>query len=346
MSFQNCKIAGVNVDPTAYHAEREKISRGRPEYVMSPSAMNAFRRVPSRWFRGWTPKETKAKDFGNLLDCRALTPDLFRERYVVEPATYPCEPTKRDPRTEKPWRYGANYTDAWYETQVAAGKEPISSVEVTEIDAAIERLFTPVDGDDTIQRWFDSCQVQVQVTGEWMDEGTGLVIPVSALLDFVPQRDSEFRACLGDLKTCTSAHPLKFQRQAFDYGYHIQAAFDLDIFNAATGEERNTWCFILQENFAPWEPNRCMYGQAGDMGQPSFVDLGREERFGGYEAILKLYAKCLKTGKWPGYNSMGYEAQGWAILSPEPFMAERSQFGPQFEFSKEEEEQEQEETIP
>lgn len=362
MSFQNCQVLGISVDCRAYHA-RNKGQRGQPDFIMSPSSLNAFARGPSRWVRGWSPPQTKSQEWGNLVDCRTLTPELFESRYEIEPETYPeggmecpvcksitdskkcakCKTERVPVITQKAWRYGADYTDKWEADVVKSGREAISTKLVSQCDAAVKRLFEVVGGDDAVQRWFDASDRQVQLAGEWLDEATGLVVPVSALLDFVPRLDTEFAKSIGDFKSSKSAQHIKFQRQAFEWGYHVQAAFDMDLYKAATGEDRNTWCFIIQENFEPWEPNRAIYGQEQDQGQPGFIEIGREAQWGGYERMLANYCQCLKSGRWPGYNQTDESVQGWCVLRPEPFVAERCAYAPQYAFGEEPEESEVEE---
>src|SRR6266404_9718314 len=88
MSFQNCHIEGIGVDSQEYQASKGAQERGAASFVMSPSGLKAFSKIPSRWKRGWSPPESKAKAWGNLLDCRILTPDLVEKCYAVEPDTY------------------------------------------------------------------------------------------------------------------------------------------------------------------------------------------------------------------------------------------------------------------
>lgn len=355
MSFQNCTITGVNVDSEEYHAKRNAIPRGNPEFIMSPSQMGLFAKQPRKWRRGYKPKDTEAKAWGNLIDCRALTPQFFDSRYIVEPVTYDVSTLKcpacnsiadakkcrscgeeRKPFTvTKEWNYQSKECSKWYEEQVAAHKIPVSKRSVQQCDDAVASLLEPINGDDTIQRWFNACERQVLIEGEWKDEATGLIIPVSALLDFVPHLDSEFASSLGDFKSAISADKYAFERQAFKFGYQRQAAFDMDLFAAATGQERNTWCFIISENYEPWEPNRAFYGEEGDMGSPSFLQIGREEQFGGYKRILADYCQCLKHDKWPGYSQNDEAVDGWCVLRPRPFQAEQLQFSPRYEFGDE-----------
>lgn len=334
--FTKAHIAGVNVCSDEYHALKNGVERGDPKFVMSPSYLRAFALQPSKWIKGWNPKESKAKDWGNLVDCRTLTPNLFQSRYAITPETYmdvkmecPRCGTRTDSKScrscgvervakprEEPWDNRASKCSEWTEEQKKSGKQIVSSESLKHCDAAVKRLFEPVDGDDTIQRWFDCSERQVLVQGEWHDEPTGLIVPVSCLIDFVPRGDSEFADDLGDFKTCLSAHPDAFEWHAYKFGYHIQAAFDMDLFNIAANQQRSTWCFIAMENEEPWEFNRAIYGQDEGLENPSFVQLGRMESFGGYLGLMKLYCQCLKTGKWPSYREFGESVQGWSVLRP------------------------------
>jgi len=320
---------------------------------MSPSSLKAFGRQPSRWRKGWNPPESKAQRWGKMLDCRVLTPNQFLSKYAPHPPTYrirvlecpecgsqsksatckPCK-TKRAPvDIEKPWRFGAAFTDAWLEEQESHGREAISETECDDTITAGAALYTEAG------EWIDACDTQVLVSGEYTAQN-GLVIPVSCLIDFAPRFGTVFEDMLGDLKTCNCAHHIIFGREAFKYGYHLQAAFDLDLYNAATGQERTTWAFLIQESFSPWEVNRCIYGQELEMGNPGLIEMGRMQ----YTRLLELYADAVASGHWPRYNDVdkfSLADGGWVILRPEPFQAERAEA---MQFVMPEEETEEEET--
>jgi hypothetical protein len=140
----------------------------------------------------------------------------------------------------------------------------------------------------------------------------------------VPRADTEFSSCLGDLKSTRSAALIPWARHCYDMGYYIQAAFNTDLYVAATGEDRNTFCFILSENYEPFEPARRMLSQ-------DFLTLGRAE----YRRLLGLYAKCLKSNHWPSYDDTDEAIQGWSVVEAEPWMASKEQFAPVFEMAGE-----------
>jgi hypothetical protein len=293
--FQNCKIVGCGVDSEKYHAHAQIQERGTPEFIMSPSSLKAFSECPSRWMAGYSAPDSEAKDWGNLLDCILLTPEQFKSRYAIKPATY------KDTKTgeEKPWNGNSTVCKAWLSEH--EGFSIISNAELTNAQNAVGRLLA----DETIATYHAASLKQVHVTGEWHDEKTGLVIPVQCLIDFVPKKDSEFQKSLGDLKSTRNAAQRPFGRWCYSAGYHIQAAFDLALFTAATGEDRTDWIFICQENYAPFETGRRLLSQ-------SFLEIGKQT----FEHALSRYARCLKTGIWPSYD----QDEEFSLVEAEPWM--------------------------
>ena len=96
--------------------------------------------------------------------------------------------------------------------------------------------------------------------------------------------------------------PYVWESYSRQRGYHVQSAFDLDLYNAATGEQRDTWCFVLSENFPPYETGRAILSLEK-------LNCGRII----YRAYLAKYAKCLATGKWPGYQDGVETLDGWSL---------------------------------
>lgn len=312
--IQNARIVSVGANADDYH--NHGIQRGKREHPVSPSVLKEFMRCPSRWRNGYESPASTALAFGSLADCLLLTPELFASRYVVKPATY------KDAKTgeEKPWNGNANVCKEWLAS--VDGKEVISAFELGESQAAVRA----VKGDAIIGAFLEASERQVLVEAEWHDEPTGLVIPVRCLMDMVPRADSEFAKCLADLKTVRNASLIPFQRQVHQFGWHIQAAFDTDLYVAATGEDRNTWCFIGMESFAPWQPFKRMLSQ-------DFMELGRAQ----YTKALRNYAQCLKHDRWPGYDDHDEAIQGWSLCAPEPWMANAETFAPKYDFTEQEE---------
>lgn len=337
MSFINAKVVGIDIDPEAYHTVKEE--RCTPDYPMSPSSLKEFANCPSRYKEGFKSPDSKAKDYGSILDTLILTPNRFNDRYVVTPETYPANARSTavkdgvcgvgDPL---PWDGKASYCKDWVKTN-GDGKEVVPVKTYNMASAAVLRLMTfEPQLDYPIRRFIASSDKQVLVVGQWKDDDTGLTIPVRCLMDFRPRLDTEYAKCLGDLKSTRSGAIMPFSRDVFKMKYHVQAAFDLDLYLAATNEDRNTWCLIVQESFDPFEPGKRMMS---DMPQTpgNYIELGRAT----YRRLLKNYCVCLKTGKWPTYDDHDEAVQGWTPLQAEPWMEFEFTFGRKFELPEEEE---------
>lgn len=322
MSFHNCAIQHIGARAEDYHKQDRE--RGDPAHVISSSTLREFASCASRWVNGYTRKETAATRWGTLLDCRVLTPDDFETRFVCQPETYLAKDGER-----KPWRNDKRIPAIAEWLADNEGKEVISATELADLKNAAFELRE----DETIRAWQEASQTQVWVKGEWHDSAIGLVIPVQCLIDYVPRRDSEFASCLGDLKTTRNADPHSWARWCWQAGYQIQAAWNLDLFEAATQDGRDTFCFILSENFPPWQTAKRMLSQA-------FTQLGRVQ----YQAMMARYCRCVQSQNWPDYDDNEQAIQGWGLVECEPWMetqamlASANQTAPEAEAEEDEEE--------
>ncbi|MFD2232799.1 PD-(D/E)XK nuclease-like domain-containing protein [Phaeospirillum tilakii] len=94
-----------------------------------------------------------------------------------------------------------------------------------------------------------------------------------------------------DFKTTTSAHPDDFRRAVQDYGYHIQAAHTLDGIEAVTGTRPDSFFFIVQEKAPPYLCSICTLDDEAMMWGERLA-----------RRAIRLFARCLETGHWPGYD--------------------------------------------
>jgi len=344
MSFKNARIVAVAPNPTHYFTQLH--ARGDARFQISSSALKEASRCFERWKDGYESRESKSKDHGNVVDCLALTPGEFHKRYIVQPSTYrsevlqcpkcksvteskkcrSCGVDRVTATVEKEWSNLSSTCQEWREKQQSAGVEVISPERLAEAQEAVARLRR----DDVIAAFLDASDKQVWVAAEWHDEANRLVIPVKCLIDMVPRNDSEFYKCLGDLKTARNAGLSAWNRQVFDMGYHIQAAFNFDLYRAAKPEEdRCNFCFVVQENFKPWQTGKRILSEA-------FMELGRAA----YRRALANYAQCLKHGQWPDYDCTDEAVQNWSITEPTPWMESADAFAPRFEIDAPPEESE------
>lgn len=301
--FRNAKIICTDANPAEYHEASRLPVRGHPQFPVTNSMLNVLAQNPRRWLHGYEPPASDAKDYGSLLDCLLLTPDQFEKRYAVPPSHYTRDGERKD------WRNDLRIPEvkAWHEAH--KGKEHVSGEDLAEARAAAKAF----SADPVINAFHEASETQVWLEAEYVDPATARVVPVKALLDLAPWKESEFASCLGDLKTTRNASRFVWRRYAYQMGYHRQGALSLDLYNAATNEQRDTWCWLLQENYRPYET-------AKRMASPDFLAVGRLE----YQSALALYCRCLQSGEWPGYDDHPEAVQGWSVVEPEDWMKDRA----------------------
>lgn len=101
--------------------------------------------------------------------------------------------------------------------------------------------------------------------------------------------DGRNGATVFDLKTTTDA--TAFEREAWRYRYHVQAAFYLDAIRAC-GQIAEQFAFVVVEKTAPYLST--VFWVDDDV-----LDAGRLE----YLRDLHTYQNCLETDYWPGLQA-------------------------------------------
>jgi hypothetical protein len=297
-------VVGIGVDSEAYRRQEPGVERGNSAFVMGRSELMLFAQCPRRWLNGYNSKDSESTDWGSLLDCLVLDPARLTEKYVVAPATYLADGRKKgDPQVEKPWNRNATTCREWEEAH--KDKIVIKAAEHGESEAALKFL----RADPQIDYVLETSAKQVMVVAEYRDRETKLVVPVKILIDLVPALDSDYAKALFDFKTSLSADPARWPRLVFDRGYHVQAAMYLDVYTAATGEDRLEFLHIVQENFAPFESSKMGISE-------EFLAMGRDA----YRAALRKYCWCLANNHWPGYAPAHLCINGWNYVQPEAWM--------------------------
>lgn len=316
------------VHPQAYHSLGANIDRGDKRKVMSNSELKKFASCPSRWLRGQEKKETDSLEWGSILDCVLLTPDLFERTYAISPETYPekgmkcpscesvtdsakcrkCKADRVEVVTEKPWNRNATFCSEWESEQESKGMIVAKPDLCSEAHLAKSRIMA----DPLLSRFIKDSDTQVQVCVDWRDPDTGIVVPLKCLLDLVPKKGTHFANMLADLKTACSGAPHAWAKAIFSNGYHMQAALYLDAYNLVTGEQRNVFGHVVQENFAPYEVARRILSD-------EYLQVGRDA----YQQALSNYCQCLASNEWPGLDDadgMGQIIGGWRLVQPEAWM--------------------------
>ena len=216
---------------------------------------------------GTFAKESRALDIGRAFHALALE---GRQDFVVRPSTY--EHPKEGAR---PWNSNASVCKEWLAANDGA-------LVLTESDAqdltgmmhAVSPHLTPYAK--------PRCELSV------FAEREGL--PVKVRVDCLPDGADE---PVIDLKTCRNAHPEKFMRDALALGYHLQAAWTLDVLRKA-GIRRREFRLIAVEVSPPYATCILRFVDT----ELSALRMGRARANAAFQRIVTAQ----RTGLWDGYG--------------------------------------------
>lgn len=294
--IKNAQIVGDNIPPERYNVEEKP--RGNPELMVRSHVLTEVLRNAQRWVRGYESPETKSRKWGSLWDCFLFTPRQYRGRYAVVPEDAPRKPSKTQVNAEKPSAKTIAAIEWWDHFKKENPGEIIDSDQDQSVREAVARLRE----DKLIAELIDCSARQVMIVAEWHDPGTGLVVPMKCLIDLVPDPQHALLSnSVWDGKTTMNASPRSFSRDAQKYGYGIQGALYLDLYNAATGDTRSDFGHVVQENYRPYE-----YRTPPPLLSQRFLGHGRLM----YQKALGIYCRALQSGVWPGYDA---GVKGWPI---------------------------------
>lgn len=137
----------------------------------------------------------------------------------------------------------------------------------------------------------------------WMDKATGMFCKSRPDYHVAPCEECP-NGLLFDLKFEESSDKDKFQKSSYEYGYHIQAAWNQNALMEFYGTtEMAPFVFIVVEKHYPWVT------VAYETPEES-ISVGQRI----IEKNMIEYAKCMETGVWaPKYNTMQtVELPRWA----------------------------------
>lgn len=236
------------------------------EPAMSNSGLKRLRKSPAHYVAGDDP-EAEPKDSlrrGSLLHTLVLEPETVTQRYRVKP-----DGMSFATKDGKAWR------DA-----TPTGVEIVSDAELRAAKRQAKHLIDLPE----VAALLGSGQAEVSFF--WTDRAT--MVPCKGRADWVFRTDAG--VVLLDLKTTEAADPDSFAKSCARYGYHMQAAWYSQGWEAATGESVLGFVFGAVESAWPHIAAPYMIDDAGH-------EKGRAE----CRRLLDLYAQCLESGRWPGY---------------------------------------------
>jgi len=230
---------------------------------------------PARWWWGnrrlnpaWEATETTAFSIGKAAHIVFLEPGLFESTVcVIEADDYRTKAAK-----------------AARDEAIVAGQIPLLPDQHQQILDMRDSLFA-----NSFARAALELPGRSEVSAFWRDPVTDVWCRLRA--DRVPDDQSY----LIDYKTAIDANPLNFGRAADNLRYYRRAAWYLDGWQLATGNEPKHYWFVVQEKAPPY--------LVSVIELDSFaLEAGRQEN----REALDLFARCLERGThraaWPGYR--------------------------------------------
>lgn len=248
----------LHEDESLYH------SRSRSGEMMSSHRLIKFRECPYRYFIDTiSPKENEWNDslrFGSAFHARFLEGDeAYRSRYpIVEPPI--------NPKTGKPFGKGTNAYNGHYAMYGDGFVTPEEDRMIVEMK---ESFLRHQESDGILYHGDTELVCRRRICG------VDCQIRIDLLTEFA----------IYDVKTC--ADIMRFERDAFAYGYPAQLAFYRDVLEDATGVRLPVYILAFEKSESPifgiWRVDE---------------ELLDEETVQNRNA-LEEYRKCRETGVYP-----------------------------------------------
>jgi hypothetical protein len=234
-------------------------------------------------FKKRKPKvATLDMQFGTVNHVAILQPELLHLAYYTRPEKYPSTPkaTKANPAPDKvmkPWNGNSDWCKDWLEEH--KDRPVLTSEQV----ASIPKIVARVEALEEFGQALDHGQSEVSFFKK--DEETGLMLKCRPDLVATDRNNVTW---LFDPKKVQSgcANKKDFEAQAYNLGYHVQAASYLHITGATH------FVFVPFDDDEPFDAIQWRATR-------EFLDAGYRE----WRRLLLAYAECFKTDKWPGYPS-------------------------------------------
>lgn len=198
-----------------YHANKEAIGSSMLKKIASKSLLHAL--AEER-------EETPALILGSAIHTAILEPEKFSSEFSVAP--------KCDRRTKEGKEIFAAFEAA------SVGKTILTDDQNQQINGIREAVLSH----EIVSMMLRGGEAEYSYYVK--DEDTGLTLKC--------RPDYHNKGALIDLKTCQDASYEGFSKAIGNFGYHIQAAYYLDVFNKSQGTNYKEFFFIAVESKAPY----------------------------------------------------------------------------------------------
>lgn len=260
-----------------YHAALGLSNTGLTELARSPWHYYSRFLDPSR-----PERERKAGQFeGTIAHCAILEPDEFMRRYVVTPSNAPRRPTAAQWNAKNPSPESVQAM-AWWSNWEAEneGREVVSH-----------------DDYSRVLRQAESVR-RIREVRELFEHGKAELSAFATADGVLKKCRPDWTAYVGagdviliDVKTVGDAKPDEMARHIGRKGYYRQAAHYWRTFEQASGLRVAAFKFLAVESEWPYAASLT---QLDDVSLQVAMEEVRD--------LTALYAECLKSGRWPGYD--------------------------------------------
>ncbi len=277
-----------DMDIEDYHSQTD---------VLSKSMLSKFADCPARfdylYNKGGEQESSPSLELGKLVHVLALEPELYKDQYALTPDTY-----INDKGEEKGWRNDMRIKPVaeWHES---VGDKAVISKAVLEQAQEMAKAITSdtyanalLDGDGYVEAsiFFEYEGIKFRCRPDDM-KNNGLI---------------------NDLKITRSNKPGLFQRDAWNFGYHLSVALTTIGYEALYGKKPEDYTFICVEQEAPYIV-QCYntYSTFDPMTGLSLYDMGMFE----LDRLIERYKECKDADHWPAYfeGIQPLGAPGWAV---------------------------------
>lgn len=275
------------------------ITEFNPEFDKRPlsySSLKAFQKSPQHFveYRLTKPEPSAAMIFGNIIDVLILTPDDYERKYAVMPLDV-CKPGANILNAKNPSADSLVKIQKWTEwSEANKGKTWISNEDAALAKFLAEKTFNNPKAKELLSR-----VVRTQDKISWTHKETGLPM--------IGYKDATGDSFIMDLKSANDGSPEGYMKNAFNFGYHIQAGAYLDAEQTLHGKFPDFFHLVVETN-APY--NISVYKCDKD-----FIALGKQQ----YNDLMMQVKFCAENNLWhQGYEfhtATGYhqlDIPGWA----------------------------------
>lgn len=267
----------LTVGPSISSSGLRKLFNDSPAHYWDESYLNPNRAEP---------KEKEAFIFGRGAHHLLLGEADFRAHFCIQPEKYPVE------GGEKPWSNNATYCRNW---KAQAKKDGLTVLTANQIEA-IRGMAVGLEANPIVRAGVLRGLIEHSII--WQDAETGIWIKVRP--DAIPTADLE----VSDLKSAASVSDEAIEKAIGERGYHMQGALVGEGCRQVIGREMQSFSLVFSEKARP-HVARVKEIKPGDLAD------GAEQN----RAALRLFAKCLDRGVWPGPGGEQSDAE-YAEIKP------------------------------